>query len=360
MFKRGSVWHTCIRDKGRKIQKRLDSDKELAKDLETILKGEIVKSRLLEKFFNEPKNKLEESVGEDKTFKDMMKKFMNEHAPKVSSKMQESYTISLKHLIPFFGDSKLPVISRKTISRYKVLRRDEGAAPATINKELAMLSKAFNLVVEEWEWLKDKPFSKIQREKMDNERDRWLIENEETELLKNCPGWLSEIVIFALNTGLRKDELLSLEWSRVDSKRKTILIKKTKNGKPKTLPLNRIALDVLERRSKVRTMKNELVFFDRKGAKINGYNLSRVFSETAKKAGIKDFKFHDLRHTFATRLAQAGIEIYKISKLLGHKDISMTQRYAHHCPESLRDGVEILESDYNLTTSGKEVSQNLT
>jgi site-specific recombinase XerD len=69
-----------------------------------------------------------------------------------------------------------------------------------------------------------------------------------------------------------------------------------------------------------------------------------------KKAEITDFRFHDLRHTFATRLAQAGVDLYKISKLLGHKNIRTTQRYAHHCPDSLRDGVEILETDYNLTT----------
>ena len=65
-----------------------------------------------------------------------------------------------------------------------------------------------------------------------------------------------------------------------------------------------------------------------------------------RKAGIKDFRWHDLRHTFSTRLAQAGVDLYKISKLLWHQDIKMTQRYAHHCPDSLRDGVEILESDY--------------
>lgn len=79
-------------------------------------------------------------------------------------------------------------------------------------------------------------------------------------------------------------------------------------------------------------------------------DLRLSFYRVLEKAGIKDFRWHDLRHTFATRLAQAGVDLYKISKLLGHKDIKMTQRYSHHCPDSLRDGVEILESDYNLTT----------
>ncbi len=153
-----------------------------------------------------------------------------------------------------------------------------------------------------------------------------------------------------MNTGLRKDELLSLEWSRVDSKRKTILIKKTKNGKPKTLPLNRIAVDVLEQRSKVKSIKNDFVFFNRNGKKIDPCNLRTSFNIVLRKVKILNFKFHDLRHTFATRLVQRGIDLYKISKLLGHHDIKMTQRYAHHYPESLRDGVEVLESDYNLTT----------
>ncbi len=78
------------------------------------------------------------------------------------------------------------------------------------------------------------------------------------------------------------------------------------------------------------------------------------FYRVMKKAMINNFRWHDLRHTFATRLAQAGIDLYKVSKLLGHKDIKMTQRYTHHCPDSLRDGVEILDTDYNLTTIEKK------
>jgi integrase len=213
-----------------------------------------------------------------------------------------------------------------------------------------MLSKAFSLAVMEWEWLKDSPVSRVPREKEDNEIDRWLNNEEVERLLGNSPEWLREIISFALNTGLRQDELLSLEWNRVNLFRKTILIQKTKNGKPKTLPLNKVALDVLNRRRKVNSIKNDLVFFNRNGKKIPNSNLRLSFYRVMKKVGIKDFRWHDLRHTFATRLAQAGVDLYKVSKLLGHKDIKMTQRYSHHCPDSLRNGVEILESDYNLTT----------
>ncbi len=112
---------------------------------------------------------------------------------------------------------------------------------------------------------------------------------------------------------------------------------------------------MITRRSKVKSIKNDLVFFSKSGNKIWANSLRKSFYTVLRKAGIKgDFRWHDLRHTFATRLAQVGYDLYKLSKLLGHKDIKMTQRYSHHCPDSLRDGVEILETDYNLTTIEKK------
>ncbi len=123
---------------------------------------------------------------------------------------------------------------------------------------------------------------------------------------------------------------------------------KTKNGKPETVPLNRNAMDVIERKSeeKVRRFKNDFVFVSSHGKKIDRHNLRRAFNNAVRKAELEDFKFHDLRHCFCTKLAQRGVDIYKIAKLAGHEDIRMTQRYSHHCPESLRDGVETLEVDY--------------
>ncbi|GAX62368.1 site-specific tyrosine recombinase [Candidatus Scalindua japonica] len=344
MFKRSGVWWACIRHNGRKIQKSLEtSDKKLAKAIEAKIRTAIVEGKYYEK-----------PIERDKTFAQLMDKFMKEHAPKVSDSMQRSYASYLKHLIPYFGDSTLLLVSRKKISGYKVLRKDEGARPATINRELAMVSKAFTLALEDWEWIdgNDKPFSKMSYEKENNVRDRWLTEEEEKRLLESSPGWLREIINFALNTGLRQDELLSLEWNRTNLFRKTILIKKTKNGKPKTVPLNRNAMEVIERKSeeKVRILKNDFVFVSSHGTKIDRHNLRRAFNNAVRRAEIEDFRFHDLRHCFCTKLAQRGVDIYKIAKLAGHEDIRMTQRYSHHCPESLRDGVEALEVDYNLTT----------
>jgi len=246
------------------------------------------------------------------------------------------------------------------ISRYKVFRNSEGAAPASVNRELSMLTKALNLAVKEWEWLRDNPASKVPKDKENNERDRWITKDEEKIILDNSPEWIGEIVVFLLNTGLRLEESLSLEWSRVNLLRRTILIRETKNGSPKTLPLNKIALGVLNQRSRVKSLRNDLVFISCRGKKVNRHFLRKRFYDVLKEVGIENLWLHDLRHTFATRLAQAGVDLYKISKLLGHKDIRMTQRYSHHCLDSLRSGVEILETDYNLTTvGGKECSKSL-
>lgn len=343
MFKRGGVWWASITYKGKRNRKSLETiDKKLALVIEAKIRTEIAEGKYLEK-----------PIDDSKTFPGMMEKFMREHAPKVSINTQCSYSASKKHLSIHFGDSKLSAITPKMIYDYKVLRYSEAAKPATINRELAMLSKAFNLAVKEWEWIRDNPVSKVPKEKENNERDRWLSEDEEKRLLENSPQWLKDIIVFDLHTGLRQGELLSLQWGRVNLFRKTIIIQVSKNGKPRTIPLNQIALDILVEKSKVRNIKHDLVFTSSVGTKIDCDNLRRTFESVLKKADIQNFHFHDLRHTFATWLAQRGVDIYKISKLLGHKDIRMTQRYSHHSPESLRDGIQVLEFGHNLVTVEK-------
>ena len=350
MYKRNGVWWTCIRHNGRKVQKSLGTaNKQSAQKIETKIRTQINEGKYYEK-----------PIGSNKTFKDLMEKFMQEHAPKQSKNTQVSYNTSLNHLSPFFSETSLTAITPKMISRYQVLRRKEKAKPASINSERAVLSIAFSLAVKSLEWVEVNPVLKVGKLKENNQRDRWLSQDEERRLLDNSPEWLKDLIIIALNTGLRQAEQLSLEWQRVDLFRKTILIKETKNGKPKTLPLNRIALNILSQRSKLKSIKNDYVFLDANGNKIIAIFLRKAFNRVTEKAGINNFRWHDLRHTFATKLAQRGVDLYKISKLLGHTDIKMTQRYSHHCPDSLRDSVEILETeaivDYNLTTLGEKRS----
>ncbi len=108
-------------------------------------------------------------------------------------------------------------------------------------------------------------------------------------------------------------------------------------------------------KSKLRYLNSDYVFPSNVGTRIGKRNLARPFCDAVKEAGIENFRFHDLRHTFTTRLIQNGIDIYAVAKLLGHKDIRMTQRYAHHYTESLRGGVEVLDK-FDTILSQSEIS----
>ena len=121
------------------------------------------------------------------------------------------------------------------------------------------------------------------------------------------------------------------------------MVVRSKNGERRTIPVNDTVLSVLRQKSKVRSLRTELVFCSHVFTAMESGHLRRSFRVALGKAKIENFHFHDLRHTFATRLVQAGVDLYKVQRLLGHKSPIMTQRYAHHYPESLRDGVEILD-----------------
>ncbi|MBI3814326.1 MAG: site-specific integrase [Nitrospinae bacterium] len=280
------------------------------------------------------------------TFDDLMEKFMREHAPGKESKTQESYKNSLVHLNPFFSGMTLADITPKNISDYYENRKGEGASIATINREFAMLSKAFNLAYKRWEWVKENPCNKAQKEPENNQVDRWLIEDEYQRLIKASTGYLdgqlTDIILMALHTGMRQGEILSLKWNDVDLFRKVITVLKTKNKKPKSIPMTDTIHDLLVRKSKVVIMSGYIFTTD--SNRIKKRTLIREFDKVMVKAGINDFTFHCLRHTAATWMIQSGIDIYTVSKILGHRDIKTTMKYAHHYPESLRHGVRAIDN----------------
>jgi integrase len=139
----------------------------------------------------------------------------------------------------------------------------------------------------------------------------------------------------------------------VDLKRRTATLLVTKNKERRTIPLNQTLIDLLSSKGRVRNISG-YVFVTQAGTRIDARNLLRAFYSARKTARLEDVRFHDLRHTFATRLVQAGVDLYKVKELLGHKTISMTMRYAHHYPESLRSSVEVLDICYNSATVGNK------
>lgn len=332
MFKRGPVWWiSFVYDGKRYRQSSGTANRKLAKNIEDKIKGDIVQGKWFERL-----------PGEEKLFEEMMQKYLAEHASKKAS--ARDFAGYAKTLTLFFGGLIVADITPKAINQYKIKRREDGVKPATINRELAAMKKAFNLALKEWEWVRENPVMKVSMEVENNKRERWLKDDEEKRLLEACPGWLQELVVFALNTGMRLSEILELKWSEVDFSRMTVTVMRSKNGQKRTIPLNETAFEMLRAKSVIRPITIEPVFPSQAWTMLSRYNVSRAFRNVVGKAKIVDFHFHDLRHTFATRLVQAGKDLYKVQILLGHKTAAMTQRYAHHYPESLRDAVAALDS----------------
>jgi len=179
-----------------------------------------------------------------------------------------------------------------------------------------------------------------------------LTADEEARLLDASPAWLREIIRFALNTGMRQGEILALQWKDVDFCRHILVVMKSKNRERRTIPLNNVVFALLAEK-KAAGANDAPIFVTGRRNPLKARYLVRTFTKARERAGLSDFRFHDLRHTFASRLVQRGIDVYKVQLLLGHKTGLMTQRYAHHCPDSLRDGVRVLEpslaDDTNLT-----------
>ncbi|MBI3813359.1 MAG: site-specific integrase [Nitrospinae bacterium] len=227
-----------------------------------------------------------------------------------------------------------------------------------------MLSKAFTLAYKRWEWMRENPCVKVQKEPEHNIIDRYLEPDEAERLIEKSRGYLNgqlgDIVITALHTGMRQGEILNLKWQDVDLFRKAITVKKTKNKEIRTVPMSDTLYELLKNRSKVVAMSG-YVFATSMGTRILASNLQREFYNAMEKAGITGFRFHDLRHTAATWMVQSGVDLYTVSKILGHKDIRTTQRYAHHCPESLRKGVIAIDNFAKKTTEllGQKTLKNM-
>jgi len=333
LYKRGKVWWmTIIYDGGRIRRSTGTADRRLAQAILAKLQVQIVEGR----FFETREEK-------QRTFAEMVKRYLEEvSVTKAPGSMLRDRQCA-DHLLPCFGDKLVYQVSSKLLGEYKVKRRAEGAAPATINKELGMVRHLFNVAVREWEWCRENPMLRVSMEPVHNARDRWLTVEEEQDLLCFSPPWLRELIIFALNTGMRRGEILGLKWQDVDLARGVLVVMKSKNKERRTIPLNARVFELLVDKQSRMARSQELVFPTSENTMRDERNLTRGFYLALKKAGIENLTFHDLRHTFATRLVQAGVDLYKVQRLLGHKSPVMTQRYAHHSPESLRDGVAILD-----------------
>jgi len=248
----------------------------------------------------------------------------------------------LKHLCSFFGDRKLKDITPKDIDDYKQVRL-KVVEPATVNRELSTLRHLFNLA-ERWGMFHGKnPVSISRLLPENNQKERILTYEEEERLLKACNPSLRAIVTCALHTGMRKSEILTLKWENVDLENNVITIEhtNTKTKRTRRIPINQ-TLRTLLLKQRLKSGGSEYVFLSEAGKPYKFHDsLKGAFERACKKAGIEGLRFHDLRHTCATRMIEAGASIVAVSRILGHSDIKMTMRYSHP-DSSLKEAVELL------------------
>lgn len=308
-------------------------DKKLAGRIFDKLKGEIAEGTW---FTPEP--------GEGWTFKDLADKYMTEYSAvnKAASTHKRDKSL-FKNLLGTFGDYGLTEITSAMISDYKVKRRREGASARTSNYELTVMSHAFNMAMREWELAKDNPVKRVRKDRENNRIERWLSLAEERRLLDASPRWLQDIIVFAINTGMRQSEILDLKWGQVDRDRRTLTIFEQKNRCVDTLPLNYTVMQLLEARWRDDAEPGDYVFPNTRDERKGNILLLKAFHTALRKSGVQNFRFHDLRHTFATRLVQAGVDLYSVQKLGRWKTTSMVQRYAHHHTETLRNAIEVMD-----------------
>jgi integrase len=254
-------------------------------------------------------------------------------------------------LIREFGEMNLNEITPVLIERFKrerrasVTRRGKDRAPASVNRELEVLSRIFTLAIEQ-EVVATNPCRKVKKLLMDNVRTRYLSVEEEEKLMESLTGRLSHlrpIIIVAIDAGLRRRELLSLEVEQVDFNLDVINVKRTKSGKGRTVPMTPRVRETLK--SLCEDGDGKYVFANSETGKAIT-DVKHSFTSAVRAAGIEDFTFHDLRHTFGTRLAASGADVVKIRELMGHASITTTMRYMHASDSGKRDAIARMAASY--------------
>jgi len=292
------------------------------------------------------------NVPQDLTLAQFVPIFLELHGKFLSTKMQESYKTSFGHLIPVFGNNCLNSMSKVSVQTYMVTRKKEGACNTTVNKEIRCLTKTLSMATE-WGYIKENPLKGLKILREPPERIRYLTKKEYKHLLAESPLYLRDIIVFAVGTGIRKSEIFNLTWNDIkfsETSKYGMITVLGKGDKRRYLSMNKTVYDLLIRL--YREKEGNYVFTSQiTGGKIT--DVKKAFSTALKKSCIEDFRFHDLRHTFASWLVMSGVDLYTVQRLLGHTNIRTTMRYAHLAPNFLEQEIgkidEILSSDISAS-----------
>ncbi len=268
-----------------------------------------------------------------------------------NASFMKSTRYRLRKLQDRFSDYMLADITASEIEGFMDERLDE-VTRESARKELSTLRAILNRAHRE-ELLDRVPlFPKFKKAKS---RTRWLTQEEEQRLVSHAPDHLVPVIHFALDTGGRLSEIFGLDWRYVDLANRRITFVKTKNGDDRTIRLCNRAYDTLQELNPASSGP----VFTYKGKAVK--DMRSAFERTRNLAGLDDVRFHDLRHTFASRLVQGGVPLYDVMHLTGHKSLEMVQRYSHLAPDYQEGSMRVLDrywQDLDIVEKGGENSPN--
>jgi len=298
-----------------------------------------------------------ENQARRKTLKEMIERYKDEYTAHKTYNSKARDKSIFKQLYAFLGEDTLIQEVETLIGGYEQRRKAKCIKPATIVKELGLLKTIFNIARKQWKWKIQNPISEIEMPKVNNERVRYLSESENVSLFetldKVSEKWLKPCVTIAIDTGLRLSNICNLLWSEVNLFSKTITIsaEKMKNKESLGIPFTERACQTFRELQRVRAI-SDYIFHDN-GKRIYPMKLQRAFKQALTLAKIDNFHFHDLRHCYCSYLRQRGVDLHTIASLVGHRDLRMTQRYAHLNVDNLREAVAKLEAITNLSQANE-------
>ncbi|EKO3576822.1 site-specific integrase [Vibrio metschnikovii] len=307
---------------------------------------------------------IKRSSSERLTIEEALKRYLAEISPTKRPATAACDARHSKPIIKALGKYSLAALTPEIIAKYRddrlagLDRCDARGNPApkprspnTVRIDLSLLSHLYNIAIKEWGiGLAINPVQNIRKPSPPSGRERRLTEEEELQLLEAVEAhtnpMLAWIVRIALETGMRSSEITSLRRSQVDLKKRVVFLVETKNTMPRTVPLSLLALKSFKQaiNNPVRPIDTDLIFFGEpsKDGKRRPYNFNKVWMKIKAKIGLKDFKFHDLRHESVSRLVEGGLSDQQVAAISGHKSMQMLRRYTHLRAEDLVEELDAI------------------
>lgn len=324
LYKRGRIWWMCYAYEGRTIRESTGThskktpQKVYAERISAVTHGR----------FNIRQTKRSPTLSE----------YADEYLEIYSKSNKRPHSFrrdqtSIKNLKGFFGGKTLNEIRPMLIEHYKRKRLDKGRKPGTINRELACLKHIYTIAVKNGRAISN-PVKEVKLLREDNQITNVLSRDDEEFLLANSAPHIQRVVVCALETGMRLGEILGLQWDQVDLSRRLIRVTKTKTGRSREIDITDRLLGVLKQARRQGISGHVFRGLDN----LPILSVKEGYKNALKRAGLEDknYRFHDLRHTFATRLVEAGADLITVQELLGHSTILTTQRYAHPSADARR------------------------